>query len=99
MGDGQRLKEILDQKGISTRTLAKQAGISPTTLYSIISKDTNIRFDFALRIANILGIGTREICSGALFELDEEQEKAITLPEFPSGLDAALDGSLVLLYF
>lgn len=31
-------------------------GIAPTTLYSIIQRDTSVRFDHALRIANILGI-------------------------------------------
>ena len=31
-------------------------GIAPTALYSIIQRDTSVRFDHALRIANILGI-------------------------------------------
>ena len=49
MGDGKKLKEYLDERDISVRKIAKQAGISPTTLYSIIQKDSNIRFDFALK--------------------------------------------------
>ena len=48
MGDGQRLKEILEQKGKSVRWVARETTISPTTIYSIIQKDTSIRFDFAL---------------------------------------------------
>ena len=52
MGDGKKLKEILDSKGTNVRQIAKATGISATTLYSIIQKDSNIRFDFALRLAN-----------------------------------------------
>ena len=36
MGDGRRLKEILDERNMSVRSVAKQAGISPTTLYTIV---------------------------------------------------------------
>lgn len=46
MGDGKNLKKILDEQEKSVRWLAKETTISPTTLYSIIQKDTAIRFDF-----------------------------------------------------
>ena len=36
-------------------------GIAPATLYSIIQRDTSVRFDHALRIANILGIDITQI--------------------------------------
>ena len=52
MGDGKKLKEILDSKNTNVCQIAKATGISATTLYSIIQKDSNIRFDFALRLAN-----------------------------------------------
>ncbi len=52
MGDGKNLKKYLDEKGTNVRKIAKATGISATTLYSIIQKDSNIRFDFALRLAN-----------------------------------------------
>ena len=51
MGDGKNLKKYLDEKGTNVRKIAKATGISATTLYSIIQKDSNIRFDFALRLA------------------------------------------------
>ena len=51
MGDGKNLKKYLDEKGTNVRKIAKATGISATTLYSIIQKDSNIRFDFALRPA------------------------------------------------
>jgi transcriptional regulator with XRE-family HTH domain len=66
MGDGKKLKEYLDEKGTNVRRIAKETGISATTLYTIIQKDSNIRFDFALRLANALDIDVNEICSQVL---------------------------------
>ena len=63
MGDGKNLKKYIDEKGTNVRKIAKATGISATTLYSIIQKDSNIRFDFALRLANELQIDVNEICS------------------------------------
>lgn len=67
MGDGKKLKEHIDNKGTNVRKIAKETGISATTLYTIIQKDTNIRFDFALRLANALDIDVNEICSASPF--------------------------------
>ena len=67
MGDGKNLKKYLDEKGTNVRKIAKATGISATTLYSIIQKDSNIRFDFALRLANELQIDVNEICSASRF--------------------------------
>ena len=67
MGDGKRLKEIIDAKGTNVRKVAKASGISGSTLYSIIQKDTNIRFDYALRLANEFDIDVNEICSASPF--------------------------------
>lgn len=50
------MKEILDSKCTNVRQIAKATRISATTLYSIIQKNSNIRFDFALRLANELEI-------------------------------------------
>lgn len=74
MGDGRRLKEILDERNMSIRCVAKQSGISPTTLYTIVQRDTAIRFDFALRIANVLDIETSEICSKMPYEHNSGEE-------------------------
>lgn len=62
MGYGQNLKEILDRKGMTVKELARKIGVAPTTLYSIIQRDTAIRFDTALRISNILDIPINSIC-------------------------------------
>ena len=99
MGDGQKLKEILKKKKKSVRWVAKETTISPTTLYSIIQKDTSIRFDFALRIANVLGIEVSEICSDASLQQEDWSDKErIVLPELPSGMDGVLDGNRVKRY-
>ena len=72
MGYGQNLKEILDRKGMTVKELAKKAGIAPTTIYSIIQRDTAVRFDTALRISNIL---------------DNPYDDIETLPSLPSDSD------------
>ena len=95
MGDGRRLKEILDERNMSVRSVAKQAGISPTTLYTIVQNDTAIRFDFALRIANVLDIETSEICSKMPYEQNSGEE---VLPKLPSGLDDMMDGNRIKRY-
>ena len=95
MGDGRRLKEILDERNMSVRSVAKQAGISPTTLYTIVQNDTAIRFDFALRIANVLDIETAEICSKMPYEQNFGEE---VLPKLPSGLDDMMDGNRIKRY-
>lgn len=60
IGDGKKLKEILDSKCTNVRQIAKATRISATTLYSIIQKNSNIRFDFALRLANELEINMND---------------------------------------
>lgn len=99
MGDGKRLKDILDKKEKSVRWLAKETTISPTTLYSIIQKDTNIRYDFALRIANVLDVEVSEIYSdNDMKNEDWSDENKIILPELPKGLNGILDGNRIKRY-
>ena len=95
MGDGKKLKEHIDNKGINVRKIAKETGIGATTLYTIIQKDSNIRFDFALRLANALEIDVNEICSASPFfgAITEE-----IYPALPDGLNGALDASRVKTY-
>lgn len=67
MGDGKKLKEYIEKKGTNVRKLAKATFISPHTLYSIINRDSNIRYDFALLLAKELDIEPEEICSTSAF--------------------------------
>ena len=78
MGYGKNLKDILDKKEMTVKELAKKAGIAPTTLYSIIQRDTAIRFDTALKISNILNIPINSICK------DNPYDPGETLPILPS---------------
>ena len=57
---------------------AKKVGIAPTTLYSIIQRDTAVRFDTALKISHILNIPINSICK------DNPYEPGETLPILPS---------------
>ena len=96
MGDGKNLKKYLDEKGTNVRKIAKATGISATTLYSIIQKDSNIRFDFALRLANELQIDVNKICSASPFS--GTIKKGEIYPTLPDGLNGALDASRVKTY-
>ena len=83
MGYGQNLKKILDEKGMTVKELAIRAKIAPTTLYSIIQRDTAIRFDTALRISNILDIPIGFICK------DNPYDDIETLPKLPADKNKA----------
>lgn len=77
MGYGKNLKDALDAKNMSVKELARRAGISPTTLYSVIKRDTAVRFDHALRIAGVLGIDVDLICKNNPYQ----EETTEVLPE------------------
>lgn len=62
MGNGRYLKELLDKNNMSALQLAKSCNIAPTTLYSMINRNSVIRYDFAVKIANVLNIPVNEIC-------------------------------------
>ena len=99
MGDGKNLKKILDAQQKSVRWLSKETTISPTTLYSTIQKDTAIRFDFALRIANVLNVEVSDICSDSALQAEDwSDESRITLPELPHGFDKILDENRIKTY-
>ena len=96
VGDGKKLKEILDSKCTNVRQIAKATRINTTALYSIIQKNSNIRFDFALRLANELEINMNDICSASPFfgAITEEE----IYPTLPNRLNGALDGNRVKTY-
>ena len=63
MGYGKVLKEILDEKQMSVKTLSRNTGVPAPTIYSIIRRDTPIRYETALRFANTLDIPLATICN------------------------------------
>ena len=62
----------------------------------LFKKDSNIRFDFALRLANELQIDVNEICSASPFSGTIKEEEIY--PTLPDGLNGALDASRVKTY-
>ena len=96
MGDGKKLKEILDSKNTNVRQIAKATGISATTLYPIIQKDSNIRFDIALRLANELEIDVNEIYATSPLSVAITEEEIY--PILPDGLNGSLDENRVKTY-
>lgn len=60
------------------------------------SKNSNIRFDFALQLANELEINMNDICSASPFfgAITEEE----IYPTLPNRLNGALDGNRVKTY-
>ena len=96
MGDGKRLKEILDEREMTVTELARAVGMNQQTLYSIIKRDSKIRYDFALRIANELDIDVNEICEKNPFS--DEAGDSVTLPTMPEGFNILLDDQRVKRY-
>ena len=63
MREIEKLKKLLDDNRMSVKKLGKYTGIPPTTLYSILKRNSSIRYENAVRIANVFGIQPIEICS------------------------------------
>ena len=68
MKDSERLEELMVKKGFTVRILAMESGVPPTTLYSIMERDTEIRLDVALRLAKALGVDVKEISSDKILK-------------------------------
>ena len=64
MGIGKRLEELMEKKGINTNELARLIGVAPTTLYSMIKRDSNrVDIDLVIKIAHALGMTADEFLS------------------------------------
>jgi len=62
MGNGAKLKKILDEKGVRVSELSKATGIPPTTLYGIIKRDNKkIDSSMAMKIADALSMDLPEL--------------------------------------
>ncbi|MBP8968404.1 MAG: helix-turn-helix transcriptional regulator [Lachnospiraceae bacterium] len=100
MGDGQNLKRVLEEKGSNIRKISKITGITASTLYNIVQKDGNLRYDWALRIANVLDIEPEEICENSPFSGALTKEDVYPTVRDPKGfldnmrVKGYLEGSL-----
>ena len=63
MGDGKKLKSLLKEMNTNVRQLSKKTGITASTLYSIINRDGDIRYEWAMKIAKALNVRPEAVCS------------------------------------
>ena len=77
MGCGKNLKTAADAYGISLRKLGLMTGISPQTLYGAVKRDNGLRYDHALRIAEVLTISPSLICKHTPADVDKKTEEQI----------------------
>lgn len=96
MGDGLHLKQLLKDKGTNVRRIAKETGISPTTLYSIIQNDSNIRFEYAVQLANVLDVDVNEICLSS--PLSNQMLPIDTILDTSSSINDTLNDNRLKMY-
>ena len=88
MGDGKQLKETLQNHGVTVRQLSKMTGIKASTLYSIVQKDSFIRFDYGLKIAHVLNEDVNAICTSKPLDGKLTEEDVYNMiGDVPSALD------------
>lgn len=89
MALGTKLKQILNERGITVKDFAIQIGIPPTTLYSFIKRDSETgKLDLIGKICKGLGIDITEFLDDDLFDAvtspDEEYEEKVIDTKFES---------------
>ena len=77
MGYGKNLKTAAETYGITLRNLGLMTGISPQTLYGAVKRDNGLRYDHALRIAEVLAISPDFICKHTPADVDKKAEEHI----------------------
>lgn len=89
MALGTKLKQILNERGITVKDFAIQIGIPPTTLYSFIKRDSETgKLDLIGKICKGLDIDITEFLDDDLFDAvtspDAEYEEKIIDTKFES---------------
>ena len=79
---GDNLKKALENKHMSVKELARRTGISPTTLYSVIKRNSAVRFDHALRISSVLDVDISQICKTNPYTEDGTEVLPGLLPNY-----------------
>lgn len=69
-----RLKEVLKEKGFTSKDLSEKVGISKTSISQIITENQQPRFELLLQIAKVLNVDVRE-----LFNPTKEEEAVTQL--------------------
>ena len=69
MGIGARLMELMKERHINANELANRIGVRPSTIYSIIKRDSSrVDIDLIIKIAHALGMTADELLSGEVYE-------------------------------
>ena len=72
MGIGARLSEIMAEKNMNTNELAIKIGVPPTTLYSMIKRDSSrVEIDLIIKIAHALDMTADELLVGETGEPEQ----------------------------
>lgn len=67
MGIKNRLVELMEDKGTNANELAQKINVSPSTIYSIMQRDSNrIDIDLILKISHALGVTADELLQDEL---------------------------------
>lgn len=78
MAIGNRLKQLLEERGISVKEFATQIGVPPTTLYSFIKRDSqDAKMELVTKICNGLGISVNDF-----LEISENGMRVLDLTSF-----------------
>lgn len=73
MGNGARLKKLLEERNIKVSELARSTGIAPQTLYAIIKRDNKkIDSSMAMKIADALYLDLPELIAYLDSDFSEE---------------------------
>lgn len=82
MGIGRKLTDILIEKGMNTNELAQRIGVTPSTIYSIIQRDSNrIDIDLIIKISRALGITADDLLVEELKPLHPNHKMHLELLE------------------
>lgn len=64
MGIGSRLVKLMKEQNTNANELAAKAGVPPTTVYSLIRRDSSrVDIDSLIKIARALGVTADYFCS------------------------------------
>ena len=64
MGIGSKLTDLMKERDTNANELAAKAGVPPTTIYSLIRRDSNrVDIDSLIKIAKALGVTAEYFCN------------------------------------
>lgn len=65
MNAGRKINDLIIQNGMNVKQLAEKIGVAPTTIYSVITRDSNrMDVDLLIKIAHALGVTADYLIDG-----------------------------------